>query len=94
MLGPFLAFLLELVDVLFDARPPSPLLPSLLCLTFARLDPAVAASHSALLTRATIHHADHSSFSFPSSQALTPALLMPSTHLSTWMHRSDYGCSA
>ena len=36
---PFLGFLLELVEVLFEARPPALLLASLLCLTLARLFP-------------------------------------------------------
>jgi len=34
----FLDLLLELAEALFDARPASLLLPSPLCLTFARLD--------------------------------------------------------
>ena len=36
---PFLGFLLELVEVLFEASPSEPLLASLLCLTLARLAP-------------------------------------------------------
>ena len=36
---PFLGFLLELVEVLFEASPSAPLLASLLCLTLARLAP-------------------------------------------------------
>lgn len=42
---------MELVDVLFNARPVSPLLPSLLCLTFARLDPAVIQKLRVLLPK-------------------------------------------
>ena len=44
MVDPFLGFRLELVDVLFDAKPDSPILPSLLCLILARLAPAYCIS--------------------------------------------------